>query len=163
MIHTIDWNFLFPIYQGQRPYLVAARTKPSTLIPIFVAGRASETAGMGSDLAEAPQIQLGGLWASWKSLWASWESLGSSWVSLITSKEGLRSSQVDLQSARKGLKSAVRASKPAERPRGRDRQTDKRTDGEEKKNDGKNCPWFYRSSSPTGSLSKNHERLRFSI
>ena len=59
MIHTKNWNFLFPIYQGQRPYLVAARTKPSTLIPIFVAGRASETAGMGSDLAEAPKIQLG--------------------------------------------------------------------------------------------------------
>ena len=39
---------------------MAARTKHSTLIPIFVAGRASETAGMGSDLAEAPQIQLGG-------------------------------------------------------------------------------------------------------
>ena len=77
-------------------------------------------------------------------------------MSLITSKEGLRSSQVDLQSARKGLKSAVRASKPAEGPRGRDRQTDRWTDGEEKKNDGKNCPWFYRSSSPTGSLSKNH-------
>ena len=59
MINTIDWNFLFPVYQGQRHHPVAARTKPSTLIPIFVAGRASETAGMGSDLAEAPKIQLG--------------------------------------------------------------------------------------------------------
>ena len=53
-------------------------------------------------------------------------------MSLITSKEGLRSSQVDLQSARKGLKSAVRASKPAERPRGRDRQTDGGTERKRK-------------------------------
>ena len=108
---------------------MAARAKPLTPIPIFLAGRASETAGMGLDLARSVSDPAGGPLSK---LEEPLSKLGKSWIQLSEPHNQLVGPQIQpggpSDSARKGLRSALRASKPAERPRGGNRGTD----GEEK-------------------------------